>query len=367
VGDTPIGVGIIGLSAARGWAATAHLPALRSLPEYEVRAVSASTPAAAKAAAAAHGVPAACADHEELVHRDDVGLVVVTVKVPEHYRLVSAAVDAGKDVLCEWPLGNGVAEAAVLSERADARGVRGFVGLQGRSAPAVRYILDLVGRGMLGTVLSASVLGTGDRWGPAVSPSASYLLDKKNGATMLTIPFGHTLDAVCYALGEFASLNATMANRRTRARRTDTGEMLPMTAEDQIVVSGMLAGDAVVSMHYRGGRSGGTNFLWEINGTEGDLVVRGDTGHLQYGQVEIAAASEPGGALAPMRIPDRFYRTPGDRKSLSYAVAEAYAQIAGDLRRGMSDAPDFADALRRHRTLATIERAALTGERQETG
>jgi predicted dehydrogenase len=350
-----IGVGIIGLSASRGWAATAHLPALRSLPDYEVRAVSGSTPGSAKKAAAAHGVAAACADHVELANRDDVDLVVVTVKVPEHHRLVSAAIEAGKAVLCEWPLGNGAEEAADLAGRAAARGVRGFVGLQAWSAPAVRFIRDLVHGGAVGEVLSASVLGAGDRWGPTIHPSVTYLLDKKNGATLLTIPFGHTLEAVSSVLGEFASLNATMARRRPASRRTDTGETVPMTAEDQIAVSGVLAGGAVVSMHYRGGRSAGT---------EGDLVVSGSSGHLQYGQVEILAAGEPGGALVPARIPDRYYRAPGDRASLAYTVAEAYVQIAADLRHGTGDAPDFADALRRHRTLEAIERAAQTGQRQ---
>jgi predicted dehydrogenase len=359
-----IGVGIIGLSASRGWAATAHLPALRSLPDYEVRAVSGSTPDSAKKAAAAHGIAASCADHVELVSRDDVDLVVVTVKVPEHHRLVSAAIEAGKAVLCEWPLGNGADEAADLTGRAAARGVRGFVGLQARSAPAVRCIHDLVHGGAVGEVLSTSLLGAGDRWGPTIHPSATYLLDKSNGATLLTIPFGHTLEAVCSVLGEFTSLNATMASRRTASRRTDTGETLPMTAEDQIAVSGVLVGGAVASMHYRGGRSAGTGFLWEINGTEGDLVARGSSGHLQYGQVEILTASEPGGALVPVRIPDRYYRAAGERASLAYTVAEAYVQIAADLRHGTGDAPDFADALRRHRTLEAIERAAQTGERQ---
>lgn len=359
-----IGVGIIGFGASRGLAATAHLPALRSLPDYEVRAVSGSTPGSGKKAAAAHGVAAACADHAELANRDDVDLVVVTVKVPEHHRLVSAAIEAGKAVLCEWPLGNGAEEAADLAGRAAARGVRGFVGLQARSAPAVRFIRDLVHGGAVGEVLSTSVLGTGDRWGPTIHPSVTYLLDKKNGATLLTIPFGHTLEAVSSVLGEFASLNATMASRRPASRRTDTGETLPMTAEEQIAVSGVLAGGAVVSMHYRGGRSAGTGFLWEINGTEGDLVVRGSSGHLQYGQVEILAAGEPGGALVPARIPDRYYRAQGDRASLAYTVAEAYVQIAADLRHGTGGAPDFADALRRHRTLEAIERAAQTGQRQ---
>ena len=48
---------------------------------------------------------------EELARRDEVDLVVVTVKVPHHREVVTTALQAGKMVLCEWPLGNGLAEA----------------------------------------------------------------------------------------------------------------------------------------------------------------------------------------------------------------------------------------------------------------
>ncbi|CAM5704493.1 hypothetical protein MAUB1S_03679 [Mycolicibacterium aubagnense] len=63
-----------------------------------------------------------------------------------------------------------------------------------------------------------------------------------------------------------------------------------MTAEDQIAVTGRLESGAVASLHYRGGSSRGTNLLWEINGTEGDLVLTGDSGHLQFGQAELRGA-----------------------------------------------------------------------------
>ena len=45
-----LGVGIIGVSPVRGWAATAHIPALRALPNYEIRALSAHTAESARAA-----------------------------------------------------------------------------------------------------------------------------------------------------------------------------------------------------------------------------------------------------------------------------------------------------------------------------
>jgi predicted dehydrogenase len=51
-----LGVGILGVSPVRGWAATAHIPALRALPNYEIRALSAHSPESARAAGEAFGV-----------------------------------------------------------------------------------------------------------------------------------------------------------------------------------------------------------------------------------------------------------------------------------------------------------------------
>lgn len=91
----------------------------------------------------------------------------------------------------------------------------------------MRYVRHLVRGGAIGGILSTSVLGTGDRWGPEIDPSVTYLLDRDNGATLLTIPFGHALDAVCHVLGEFSALSAATATRRTTVRRTDAGGMVP--------------------------------------------------------------------------------------------------------------------------------------------
>src|SRR5438876_6428119 len=83
-------VGIIGVSPVRGWAATAHIPALRALANYEIRALSAHNAELARAAGEVFGVSAVFADHEQLVTRPDIDVVAVTVKVPHHRALVSA-------------------------------------------------------------------------------------------------------------------------------------------------------------------------------------------------------------------------------------------------------------------------------------
>lgn len=351
----PIGVGIIGLSAAPGsWAQSAHLPALRAVDGYDLRAVSAGSHESALRSAEMYDVPRAFGSAAELAAADEVDLVVVAVKVPHHRELVRTALEAGKGVLCEWPLGNGLAEAEELAALAQSRGLPNAVGLQARSNPALAYIRDLVADGYVGQVLSTTVVGTGGAWGAHTDPRSRYLLDPANGGTLLTIPFGHTLDGVASVLGEPEELRIEQAQRRTSSVDRETGETVPMTSPDQVVASGRLPGGPVATFHYRGGSSRGTNFRWEINGTDGDIVVTAPTGHLQLAPVTLWGARADAAEPAPLTVPESYVDVPSldpASDSAAYSVAHAYRQLREDLRTGTSLVPDFAHGLLRHRSL----------------
>src|SRR6266436_6385453 len=195
-----LGVGIIGVSPIRGWAATAHIPALRALPNYEIRALSSQTAESARAAGEAFGVSRVFSDHEQLVTQADIDVVAVTVKVPHHRELVSAALAAGKAVYCEWPLGRDLDDARALAALAAEQGVHTVVGLQARQAPALEFVQELLRDGYVGEVLSTTMVGLSVPGDVVVKPNA-YMLDKTNGANLLTIALGHSLDTLNYLLG----------------------------------------------------------------------------------------------------------------------------------------------------------------------
>jgi predicted dehydrogenase len=224
-------VGIVGLQPGRSWAARAHIPALRALSEtYEIVGVANTSLASAEKAAAATGLPRAFADVAELIAAPEIDIVTVTMKVPHHLEIVKAAIGAGKHVYCEWPLGNGLAEAEELAALARAKGVLGVVGTQARVAPEIEYLRHLIAEGFVGEVLSSTLVARGRGWGGSIPEKkvSAYLLDRANGATMLTIPMGHTLAALRDILGEVAEVSAVLATRRTSALVADTGETLPV-------------------------------------------------------------------------------------------------------------------------------------------
>src|SRR5216117_3039352 len=364
--DKRIRVGIIGANPDRGWAAVAHIPALKSLShDFEITALSTSRRESADAASKLFGVPTAFDNHQELVNSPSVDVVAITVKVPYHLELATAALGAGKAVYCEWPLGNGLKEAETLTALAREKGVLAVAGLQARSAPSVAYFRDLVQQGYVGEVLSTTLIGSGMGWGPTVEPYNAYLNDRKNGATMLSIALGHAADAVCYCLGEVRELSAAITTRRKSFTIAGTGEIRPMHADDQVCVVGLLEGGAALAIHYRGGRSRGTNLLWEINGSEGDLQVTADGGQAQIFEMTVRGGKGAQSWLEVLPVPQQYRYSPLPGSATN--VAQAYARFARDYREGTHLCPTFDDAVTRHRMLDAIEKAAATGQRQTPG
>src|SRR5438309_10597752 len=190
-----LGVGIIGVNPAWGWAATAHIPALRALPNYEIRALGAHSAESARAVGEAFRVDAVFSDHEKLVIQPDIDVVAVTVKVPHHRELVSAAIGAGKAVYCEWPLGRDLDEARTMAALTAGQGVRTVVGLQARQAPAIEFVKDLLRDGYVGEVLSTTMIGVSVPGDVVIQPNV-YMLDGSNGANLLTVAVGHSVDTL---------------------------------------------------------------------------------------------------------------------------------------------------------------------------
>jgi predicted dehydrogenase len=152
--DEPMRVGIVGASATRGWARTAHVPAIRSMhDQFRLVAVATRNAETARLAGDEYGVTA-YGDPTDLICDEDVDVILVAVKVPHHAELVTAALQAGKDVYCEWPFGRTSDEASTLAAQARAGGRRVIVGLQGRFAPQIAQARRLVADGTLGRITS---------------------------------------------------------------------------------------------------------------------------------------------------------------------------------------------------------------------
>ncbi len=356
-----IRVGIVGATVTpggSGWGANAHVPALKALGAYELKAVCTAHPETAQASAATFGAELAFHNFDEMIARPDLDLVAVVVRVPGHYDLVLRALQAGKAVYCEWPLGRTLAEAQAMAELASARQLRTAVGLQARSDPTLMYARELVNEGYVGEILAVNFSSIG----PAVTERGNgriWQRDRTNGANTLTIAAGHAIDALCYVVGEIDEVAARLATRIRHWHNTETGETLPVDSPDWISVAGRLEGGAEVSFVVATVPANPSGNRFEIYGDQGTLVI--DGGAVSSGPSRLLGARGKA-PLAPLETPERFTLVPvGVPAGPPRNVAQAYARFAAAIERGEPFDPDFSLALKRHTLISAIERSAADG------
>ena len=90
-----------------------------------------------------------------MIASPEIDAVAVVVRVPSHYAPTKAALEAGKHVYCEWPLGRTTAEAVELAALAKANRLVTAVGLQARVNPALMHMKEQVEAGFVGEVLAS--------------------------------------------------------------------------------------------------------------------------------------------------------------------------------------------------------------------
>lgn len=353
----PIGVGIIGASPDGGWAAATHVPALAALPDYDLRAVATSRAESAKRASDEWGV-AGFDSPFPLIQHPGVDLVVVAVKVPAHRALIVEALAAGKMVLSEWPLALNLTDAEDLAKKASAAGVPTAVGLQGRFTPAVATMRDLVSKGYLGRVVATNLVGSGMAWASGAPRSQAYAFDARNGVTAVRVSTGHALSTLTHVLGGITSVTSELAVGSDTVD-LDDGTRVSVTAPDQIALSLRLRDGAVGTVFYRGGLSRAGDLRWEINGTEGDLLLTSPSrnGNIPATELLLAGANGTATHVVPIDTPD-----PDDALGLTgpaSTVAKLYRAFANDRAHGTTETPSFDDAVELHRLLDGIERGHL--------
>jgi len=356
-----IRVGIVGATVTQGgsgWGQNAHVPALKALPGYELKAVCTAHEDTAKASAAAFGAERAFHRFGDMVAHPEVDLVVVCVRVPGHRELVMASLQAGKAVFCEWPLGANLAEAQEMAELARQRSLKSIVGLQGRSDPTILYARDLIQQGYIGEVLTAS-LSTVAQAQLQRGPGRIWQGVRANGANTLTIAGGHAIDALCAVLGEFAELSARVSTRIPEWRTLE-GKPVSVDSPDSINLVGRMTSGAEVAVNVAAVPSNPSGNRLEIYGREGALVIRAN-GALSLGPNQMHAGQGKESMVAmPVPVTYRFVpeSTPAGQP---YNVAQAYARAADALRGGGPFDVDFDLAVQRHKLVDAIERSAASG------
>jgi predicted dehydrogenase len=354
-----IRLGLIGASVSGTWSARSHLPALRASTEMELTAVCTTRADSAEAAQRAWDARLAFDDWRKMVASPEIDAVAVVVRVPSHYAPTKAALEAGKHVYCEWPLGRTTEEAVELAALAKAKGLVTAVGLQARANPVLMHMKELVEAGFVGDPMTVHVMLM--REGVLFRPShRTWQRDAALGANTLTIANGHTVDAMRYITGDFHRLSAVVATQAKQWLDTGTNTWLDVTSPDNVLISGRLANGAVASVHVGAIPFAGSGYRMEIYGRQGTLVATGEESP-QLSEVTLHGA-KGGNKLASMPMPERFtFAAPGTPAGEALNVGQMYTLFARAIRDGNSRQPTFETAVELHRLVDAIKQASDSG------
>ncbi len=355
-----IRLGFVGANVNATWASQSHFPALLASPDVEFTAVCTTRPESAEEARQAFGAKLAFHDFREMAVSPEIDAVAVVVRVPSHYGPTKAAIEAGKHVLTEWPLGQDTAEAVELANLAKDRGVQTVVGLQSRVNPALLFVKELLETGYVGEVISCHV--TTMRAGALQRHSGdTWQRDITQGANTLTIANGHVIDALRFVAGDFSRVACMVSTQAEQWYETDTRQYVEVTSPDNVRVSGQLERGAAVSVHVGAIPWAGTGFRMEIYGREGTLITTGSVSS-QRGEMLRIQGAQGSNELHDLEIPKRFVYVPSDFPTGDpFNVGQLYTLFAEAIRTGQNRAPTFDTAVDLHRFIDTLKQSSDTG------
>lgn len=352
-------LGLVGADAAgRGWGPVAHMPALREIEQIELAALCTSRPESAAAATEAYGIKT-YHDISQLVARPDIDIISTVVKIPSHYEVVMAALNAGKHVYCEWPLGATLAETEEMTALAREKGVVTAIGLQGWFEPTLAYVRELYDQGWLGELLTVGMTMRG-RGAPTRPSQGDYQREIDRGAHLFNVVGGHTMGYLTFCFGPLARLSASVATRVSQLVMEDTGELVDANTPDTVLLHGRFANDGLLSCQITAVPYHAEGWRMVVHGSKGTLVAA-TPGLPQITPVKLSG-SQGDAPLEEMVVPERLRFAPEAVPSgPAQNVSHAYIRMAEAIRDGAPFAPNFDDALGVHRLLGAIQRSSDQG------
>jgi len=145
--NPPVRVAVIGCGAH---AQVAHIPALKQNRLVNLVALCDTDVRKVNHLCTLHGIPRHYVDFDDLKIDEDIDAVVIATPNHLHAPMAVAAMEYGKDVLCEMPLGLNAEEARLMVETAQREGRKFMPCLNTRLRPDVQTIGKFINEGELG-------------------------------------------------------------------------------------------------------------------------------------------------------------------------------------------------------------------------
>jgi predicted dehydrogenase len=284
--------------------------------------------------------------YSDLLERDDIDIIHVCTPNVLHREQVVQAIEAGKHVYCDKPLGASYedCEAMVAAVNGAGPNLVTQVALQYRFYPCTMRARQLVEDGFPGKIYSfrAVYLHASN-----IDPDKplKWKMDKRRGGGGVLYDLGsHVLDLVNHLAGPFTEVFADTHTATKERRHPETGAMTPVETDDQ----------AIMLLRARDGALGTVEASKIATGTNDELRVEihGELGAIRFNLMDpnwlemydLRDAGSPiGGARGFKKIETvSRYPDPGGK-------FPAPALNVGWLRSHVASLYNFLDAIGKHR------------------
>ena len=300
---------------------------------------------------------------EAVVEDPEIDVIDVCTPGDTHCRIVVAAAQAGKHVLCEKPLALNAGEALEMYRAAEAAGVRHLVNFNYRRVPAVNLARALIEEGRLGTIYHFRAMYQQD-W--PLDPDFPYLwrFDKTvAGAGSMADKGSHIVDLARNLVGEIdevAAANEILVKHRPVAEQP--GARKEVTTDDAAVFLTRFAGGTMGLFLTSRMSAGHKNYLtFEVNGSQGSLVFNLE----RMNELEVYFRGEQPEGFRTVMVTDAAYHRyitnwwpPGHVLGWEHTFVHQYYEFLQAISGGYQASPSFLDGLRNQEVLDAIEVAA---------
>ena len=185
---------------------------------------------------------------DDIFKRSDIDVVSIATQPKSHFTLVKNALNSGKHVICERPLGINASETKTLLDLSEEHGLTAMVNLELRYLPERIYFLELIKNGYLGDIYNYKISIRNDS---RINPRAkgyNWWADKKEGGGVLNALGSVYIDLILQIFQEINSIFGKTSIHIEKRLNKKTGKMKTVSADDAFIAF-LTSGNTTGSIH----------------------------------------------------------------------------------------------------------------------